>query len=171
VLTGIGTVLADDPQLNVREIATHRQPLRVVLDSTLRISPEAKILQNGKTLIYTASSDAAKHRALAACGAEVVLAGANRKVDLHAVMTDLGKRGINEVLVESGRTLNGALLKAGLVDELVLYLAPQFLGDVARGLADLGELTQLQQRVALEWSDVRQVGTDLRIVAKISKEK
>jgi diaminohydroxyphosphoribosylaminopyrimidine deaminase/5-amino-6-(5-phosphoribosylamino)uracil reductase len=172
VLTGIGTVLADDPQLNVREIDSARQPLRVVLDSELGISPEAKILQNGKTLIYTASTDAAKYRTLEASGAEVMpLAGLDGKVDLSAVLSDLGKRGINEVLVESGRTLNGALLTAGLVDELVLYLAPQLLGDAARGLADLGELTQLQQRVALQWNDVRQVGDDLRIVAKISKEK
>ncbi len=172
VLTGIGTVLADDPQLNVREITGARQPLRVVLDRELRISPNAKILQDGKALIYTASSDTAKQQAIKACGAEVVvLAGADGKVDLPAVLHDLGKRGINEVLVEAGRTLNGALLKAGLVDELVLYLAPQLLGDAARGLADLGELTQLQQRVALQWNDVRQVGGDLRIVAKISKEK
>jgi diaminohydroxyphosphoribosylaminopyrimidine deaminase/5-amino-6-(5-phosphoribosylamino)uracil reductase len=207
VLTGIGTVLADDPQLNVREIDTTvpqwsaartppsppyqggagsvppliregqegfvvRQPLRVVLDSELRISPDAKILQGGQTLIYTASSDTAKQQTIEACGADVVtLASADGKVDLSAVLIDLAKRGINEVLVETGRKLNGALLKAGLVDELVLYLSPQFLGDAAQGLADLGELTQLQQRVALKWQDVRQVGGDLRIVAKISKEK
>jgi diaminohydroxyphosphoribosylaminopyrimidine deaminase/5-amino-6-(5-phosphoribosylamino)uracil reductase len=172
VLTGIGTVVADDPQLNVREISCARQPLRVVLDSELRISLEAKILQGGKTLIYTASSDVAKQQAIKACGADVVtLAGADGKVNMSAVMQDLAQRGINEVLVEAGRTLNGALLNAGLVDELVLYLAPQLLGDAARGLADLGELTYLQQRVALQWNDVRQVGDDLRIVAKLSKEK
>jgi len=172
VLTGIGTVLADDPQLNVREINCGRQPLRAVLDSELRISPKAKILQGGETLIYTASSDTAKQQTIKACGAEVMtLAGMDGKVDLAAVLRDLGKRGINEVLVEAGRSLNGALLKAGLVDELVLYLAPQLLGDAARGLADLGELTHLHQRVALQWNDVRQVGDDLRIVAKISKEK
>ncbi len=172
VLTGIGTVLADDPQLNVREIDSARQPLRVVLDSELRISLKARILQGAQTLIYTASSDVAKQNVLKSRGADVVtLAGADGKVDLPAVLSDLGKRGINEVLVESGRTLNGVLLKAGLVDELVLYLAPQLLGDAARGLADLGELTQLQQRVGLQWIDVRQVGDDLRIVARISKEK
>jgi diaminohydroxyphosphoribosylaminopyrimidine deaminase/5-amino-6-(5-phosphoribosylamino)uracil reductase len=172
VLTGIGTVLADDPQLNVRDREIGRQPLRVVLDSELRISPKAKILQEGKTLVYTASADAEKRQALVECGAEVrVMAGSDSRVDLSAVLADLGKRGINEVLVEAGRTLNGALLKAGLVDELVLYLAPQLLGDAARGLADLGELTQLQQHVALKWNDVRQVGVDLRIVAKISKEE
>jgi diaminohydroxyphosphoribosylaminopyrimidine deaminase/5-amino-6-(5-phosphoribosylamino)uracil reductase len=172
VLTGIGTVLADDPRLNIRDIPVERQPLRVVLDSELRISPDAKILQGGQTLIYTASSDAAKQQAIKACGADVVtLEGADGKVDLPVVLRDLGQRGINEVLVESGRQLNGALLKAGLVDELVLYLAPQLLGDAALGLAELGELTQLQQRVALQWQDVRQVGGDLRIVAKIVKEK
>jgi diaminohydroxyphosphoribosylaminopyrimidine deaminase/5-amino-6-(5-phosphoribosylamino)uracil reductase len=172
VVTGIGTVLADDPQLNVREIANARQPLRVVLDTELRISPSAKILQSARTLIYTAISDAKKHRAIQATGAEVVmLAGKDGKVDLLAVMRNLAQHGINEVLVESGRRLNGALLKAGLVDELVLYLAPQLLGDAARGLADLGELTQLQQRVALQWRDARQVGGDLRIIANISKEE
>jgi diaminohydroxyphosphoribosylaminopyrimidine deaminase/5-amino-6-(5-phosphoribosylamino)uracil reductase len=169
VLTGIGTVLADDPRLNVREIHTERQPLRVVVDSRLRMPPEAAILSGG-VLIYTASSDATRRAALQAHGAEVVtMTSADGQVDLPGIMSDLARRGINEVLVEAGRTLNGALLKAGLVDELVLYLAPQLLGDAARGLADLGELTQLQQRVALQWQDVRQVGGDLRIAAKISK--
>jgi diaminohydroxyphosphoribosylaminopyrimidine deaminase/5-amino-6-(5-phosphoribosylamino)uracil reductase len=171
VLTGVGTVLADDPKLNVRELTTGRQPLRVVLDSHLRISPDASILSGGM-LVYTASFDDKKLTTLRTKGTEVVtLAGADGKVDLAAVLRDLGQRGINEVLVEAGRTLNGALLKAGLVDELVLYLAPQLLGDAARGLAGLGELTQLQQRVALQWNDVRQVGNDLRIVARISKGK
>lgn len=172
ILTGSGTVLADDPQLNVRANDAARQPLRVVLDSGLRTPPTAKVLQSGKTLIYASAADAAKQKTLAACGAEVViLPGTDGRVDMHAVLRDLAQRGMNEVLVEAGRKLNGALLKAGLVDELVLYLAPQFLGDAARGLADLGELTQLQQRVALEWNDVRQVGTDLRIIAKITREK
>ncbi len=89
------------------------------------------------------------------------------QVDLPGVMRDLARRGINEVLVEAGRTLNGALFKAGLVDELVLYLAPQLLGDAARGMADLGELVQLDQRISLAWQDVRHVGDDLRITARI----
>lgn len=171
IVTGIGTVLADDPLLNVRDIPTERQPLRVVLDSWLRIAPDANIL-TGATLIYTASTDENKREALQQKGAELMLLpGANGQVDLHAVMQDLAGRGINEVLVEAGRKLNGALMKAGLTDELVLYLAPQLLGDAARGMADLGELMQLQQRVELQWQDVRQVGKDLRIVARISKEK
>jgi diaminohydroxyphosphoribosylaminopyrimidine deaminase/5-amino-6-(5-phosphoribosylamino)uracil reductase len=172
VLTGIGTILADDPRLNVRDISTERQPLRVVLDSRLRVPPKAKILQNGTTLVYTARADEEKLEALKTVGAEVkILATADGKIDVPGVLRDLGSRGINEVLVEAGRTLNGALLKAGLVDELVLYLAPQLLGDAARGMADLGEFTQLQQGVALQWNDVRQVGGDLRIVATIKKEK
>lgn len=167
VLTGIGTVLTDDPQLNVR-IETERQPVRVVLDSALRMSPSARILQGGGTVIYTVSADAQKQEALRRRGAEVLrLADAQGRVDLHAVLRDLAQRGINEVLVEAGRTLNGALLRSGLVDELVLYLAPQLLGDAARGLADLGELTQLDQRVALAWQDVRHVGGDLRITARV----
>lgn len=170
VLTGVGTVLADDPLLNVR-IESGRQPLRVILDSHLRLPPTARILGGG-ALVYTASADVARRAALQQRGAEVVqLPGTNGQVDLSAVLRDLAQRGCNEVLVETGRTLNGALLQAGLVDELVLYLAPQLLGDAARGMADLGELTQLQQRVDLHWQDVRQVGGDLRIVARISKEK
>jgi len=168
VLTGVGTVLADDPQLNVRGFATERQPLRVVLDSQLRMAPAAKILQGERTLIYTASTDANKRSALQAAGAEVVaMPNANAQVDLSAVMRDLVQRGINEVLVEAGRTLNGALFRAGLVDELVLYLAPQLLGDAARGMANLGELMQLDQRVELAWQDVRHVGNDLRITARV----
>ncbi|MFZ5503373.1 MAG: bifunctional diaminohydroxyphosphoribosylaminopyrimidine deaminase/5-amino-6-(5-phosphoribosylamino)uracil reductase RibD [Pseudomonadota bacterium] len=168
IVTGIGTVSADDAQLNVREIETVRQPLRVVLDSTLRIPSEAKILRDGGTLIYTASTDRDKPAVLRARGAEVVqLANQSGQVDLPAMMRDLARRGINEVLVEAGRALNGALLQAGLVDELVLYLAPQLLGDGARGIAQLGELTRLQQRVELEWKDVRQVGKDLRITVRV----
>lgn len=171
VLSGIGTILADDPQLNVREMVVERQPLRVVLDSQLRMPLDARILSGG-VLIYTASADVHKRMALQAAGAEVVvMAGETGQVDMSAMLGDLARRGMNEVLVEAGKTLNGALLQAGLVDELVLYLAPCFLGDAARGLAEIGELTQLEQGIELKWQDVRQVGGDLRIVAKISKEK
>ncbi|TNC97014.1 MAG: diaminohydroxyphosphoribosylaminopyrimidine deaminase / 5-amino-6-(5-phosphoribosylamino)uracil reductase [Gallionellaceae bacterium] len=168
VLTGVGTVLADDPQLNVRGADVVRQPLRVVLDTDLRISPDAKILQGGNLLVYTASTDAAKQNAIRECGADVsLMQRVEGGLPLSAVLSDLAKRGINEVLVEAGKTLNGALLSAGLVDELVLYLAPQLLGDAARGLANLGELTQLEQRVALTWQDVRHVGNDIRITARV----
>ncbi|MDO8312326.1 MAG: RibD family protein, partial [Sideroxyarcus sp.] len=136
--------------------------------SELRIPPNAKLLQSNKTLIYTTSTDENKRSVLQTSGAEVVaMQSANLQVDLPAVLRDLAQRGINEVLVEAGHTLNGALLKAGLVDELVLYLAPQLLGDAARGMANLGELTQLEQRVKLVWQDVRHVGQDLRITARV----
>jgi diaminohydroxyphosphoribosylaminopyrimidine deaminase/5-amino-6-(5-phosphoribosylamino)uracil reductase len=170
VLTGIGTVLADDAQLTVRDVETTRQPLRVVLDSSLKISLTARILQGGNVLIYTASRDTKKISVLEKAGAKIeVLSSANGQVDLLACLKDLATRGCNEVLVEAGCTLNGALLQAGLVDELVLYMAPQLLGDMARGMAQLGELTSLDQRVELEWQDVRQIGSDLRILLKVNK--
>ena len=171
VLTGIGTVLADDPQLNVREIDAGRQPLRVVLDSMLQTPPSARILQGGDVLVCTAVQDAEKIAALERAGATVqVLPEGAGQVDLSAVLRDLAQRGCNEVLVEAGSTLNGALLRAGLVDELLLYIAPQLLGDAARGMAQLGELTALDQRIELDWQDVRQVGRDLRILVKVEKD-
>jgi diaminohydroxyphosphoribosylaminopyrimidine deaminase/5-amino-6-(5-phosphoribosylamino)uracil reductase len=170
VLTGIGTVLADDAQLSVRDVATSRQPLRVVLDSTLKLPLGARILQGGNVLIYTASRDAQKIAALENAGAQVaVFAAANGQVDLRACVQDLAARGCNEILVEAGQRLNGALLQQGLVDELLLYLAPQLLGDMARGMAQLGELTSLEQRIELAWQDVRQVGGDLRIHASVKR--
>ncbi len=170
VLTGINTILADDAQLNVRDLATPRQPLRVVLDSQLRMPLDAKILLGSNTLIYTAAQNAEKISALEKLGVGVcVLANAHGQVDLTVMLKDLAQRGINEVLVEAGSVLNGALLQAGLVDELLLYLAPQLLGDAARGMASLGELIQLDQRVELHWQDVRMVGNDLRVQAKIKR--
>lgn len=172
VLTGAGTVLADDPQLNVREIETTRQPLRVVLDNELQTQPSVRMLQEEGVLIYTAVQDADKTAALEQAGATVsVIADGAGQVDLLAVMRDLAQRGINEVLVEAGSTLNGALLREGLVDEILLYVAPQLLGDAARGIAQLGELTALEQRIDLVWQDVRQVGADLRIVARMKGAK
>ncbi|MDO8293602.1 MAG: bifunctional diaminohydroxyphosphoribosylaminopyrimidine deaminase/5-amino-6-(5-phosphoribosylamino)uracil reductase RibD [Gallionella sp.] len=170
VLTGINTVLADDARLNVREIEIPRQPLRVVLDSQLRIPLEARVLIGGGVLIYTAMRDAEKSAALEQAGASVcVLPDGKGQVDLPAALRDLAQRGCNEVLVEAGSILNGALLRTGLVDELLLYIAPQLLGDAARGMAQLGELTSLDQRVNLKWQDMRQVGEDLRILAKVEK--
>ena len=122
-------------------------------------------------LIYTSVHDAGKAAALEESGASVcVLADGSGQVDLAAVLTDLAQRGCNEVLVEAGSILNGALLRAGLVDELLLYVAPQLLGDAARGMAQLGELSSLEQRINLKWQDVRQVGNDLRITAKVEKD-
>ncbi len=170
VLTGIGTVLADDPQLNVRELATTRQPLRAVVDNGLRIPLSASLLQQPGVIVYTAIQDAQKIAALEQTGAHVVtLPDENGQVNAAAVLRDLATRGCNEVLVEAGSKLNGGLLRAGLVDELVLYIAPQLLGDMARGIACLGDLTSLDQRINMEWQDVRHVGKDLRIVARMKK--
>jgi len=171
VLTGINTVLADDPRLNVRGIETPRQPLRVVLDSQLRIPLEARVLYDGgNTLIYTVLRNERKTVILQDLGATVVvMPGGQGQVGLPAILRDLAQRGCNEVLVEAGSTLNGALLRADLVDELLLYVAPQLLGDTARSMAQLGELTSLDQRVGLQWQDVRQVGNDLRVTVKVEK--
>lgn len=168
ILTGIDTVLADDPRMDVREIATDRQPLRAVLDSRLRMPLSARILSGGKVLVYTAEHNAEKCAALETAGATVcVVPGTNGQVDLPAMLHDLAQRGCNEVLLEAGGMLNGAMLRAGLVDELLLYIAPQLLGDLSRGMAQLGELTSLDQRINLKWRDMRQVGNDLRILAKV----
>jgi diaminohydroxyphosphoribosylaminopyrimidine deaminase/5-amino-6-(5-phosphoribosylamino)uracil reductase len=169
VMTGIDTVLQDDAQLSVRYIPTTRQPLRVVLDSHLRIPYSAKIFQGGQVLIVTATPDANKIASLEQAGAMVaVLADENGRVDLLATLRHLASIGCNEVLVEAGSTLNGAMLKAGLIDELVLYFAPQLMGNLARGIAQLGEMETLDQSVKLVWQDVRQVGKDLRVLAKVN---
>jgi diaminohydroxyphosphoribosylaminopyrimidine deaminase/5-amino-6-(5-phosphoribosylamino)uracil reductase len=168
VLTGIGTVLADDARLNVRDIETGRQPLRVVLDSQLRMPLTARMLQDKYVLIYAAGRDPEKIAALEKLGAVVsVLPDGNGQVDLNAMLHDLAQRGCNEVLVEAGSILNGALLRARLIDELLLYVAPQLLGDAAISVAQLGELASLDQCVNLKWQDVRQVGNDMRITVKV----
>ena len=170
VLTGIDTILKDDAQLSVRHVETTRQPMRVVLDSQLRIPLDAKILCEKELIVVTASENSVKINELEQAGAKVViLSNASKKVDLLATLKYLASIGCNEILVEAGKTLNGALLKEKLADELVLYFAPQLLGDAARGIADLGELVKLDQRIDLIWQDVRLVGKDLRIVAKVNK--
>jgi len=169
VLTGVGTVLADDPQMNVRELETARQPLRVIVDSNLKTPPSAKILAGGNTLIACVLDDVAKIHALRAADAEVlVLPSSDGHVDLARLLQVLAEREVNELMVEAGATLNGALLNAGLVDELILYLAPVLMGDAARGLFALPELQQMDQRKALTMQDVRLVGQDIRVMARVS---
>jgi diaminohydroxyphosphoribosylaminopyrimidine deaminase / 5-amino-6-(5-phosphoribosylamino)uracil reductase len=170
VMTGIGTLKDDDPRLTVRDVETSRQPLRIVVDSRLRITPEAKLLDGGAVLVATATQDDAKALALKAKGADVVvLPNAGGKVDLPRLTQHLGSIGINEVLVEAGINLDSALLRAGVVDELLLYLAPHLLGDGGRGMLDLGELTQMNQRLELDIRDTRLFGPDLRILARLGK--
>lgn len=172
VMTGIGTVLADDPQMNVRDVATSRQPMRVVVDSQLRIAPTAKILAGGRVLLATASEDAQRISKLVAAGAEVlVLPDSTGQVDLAKLLFELGKRGINELMVEAGCTLNGALLAAGLVDELVMYVAPVLMGDKARGLFGLPELTEMNQRQELTVVETTLIGQDMRIRARLKAKK
>lgn len=175
ILTGIGTVLADDPALNVRLDAEQlhgveplRQPLRVVLDPDLAMPVQAQMLSlPGNTLVFTAVNDPGRYSGLQQSGAEVTLvAGAAGQLDLSAVLEQLAEREINEVLLECGPTLAGAFLQAGLVDELIVYLAPHLMGDSARGLFRLPGLERMQERIALEWLDVRQVGSELRITAR-----
>lgn len=167
VLTGIGTVRDDDPQLTVRAIPTERQPLRVVVDARLETPLNAKLLDGGKVLIAGAIDQPERIAALQRRGADVViLPNDGSKVDLNALMLELGRRGINEVLAESGFKLNGSLLREGCVDELILYLAPSLVGDAARGLFNLPALTSLQDKRQLVFHDIRQIGPDLRILAR-----
>jgi len=167
VMTGIGTLKDDDPRLTVRDVETSRQPLRVVVDSRLRITPEANLLDGGAVLVATATHDVAKARALQAKGAAtVVLPNPEGKVDLLRLTQHLAGLGVNEVLVEAGMNLNSALLRAGVVDELLLYLAPHLLGDAGRGMLDLGELTEMDKRLQLNIQETRMIGPDLRILAR-----
>ena len=169
VLTGIGTVLEDNPRLDVREVATPRQPHIVVVDSRLQTPLDAHLFIAGRAcLIYAAVQNDAKKAALEARGATVVmLPDANGKVDLAAMMRDLGCREINELHVEAGSKLNGSLIRAGLVDEFVLYLAPKLLGP-GQGMAAFGPLQSLADAVALQFQSVERVGADLRIVARVA---
>jgi diaminohydroxyphosphoribosylaminopyrimidine deaminase / 5-amino-6-(5-phosphoribosylamino)uracil reductase len=172
VVTGIGTVLADDPALSVRAWDIGRQPLRVVLDSQLRTPPAAKLLrQPGRTLIATASDDAERAQALTAAGAEIArLPGVDGRVDPAQLARFLAKFGVNEVLIEAGPGVAGAFLSAGLVDELVVYVAPALLGDAGRGMFHLPALRTLGDRYELQVTDLRAVGNDWRVTATVGEK-
>ncbi|QFY88373.1 bifunctional diaminohydroxyphosphoribosylaminopyrimidine deaminase/5-amino-6-(5-phosphoribosylamino)uracil reductase RibD [Magnetovirga frankeli] len=180
ILTGSGTLLADDPSLNVRlsNEQLHqlgpdypvRQPLRVLLDSHLRTPTSARLLGlPGETLILYADASTsqaqAQAEALRRAGAVVrQVATSAQGLDLEQSLRLLAQRGINEIWVEAGATLSGALLQAGLVDELILYMAPKLMGDAARGLLHLPGLERMAQCIPLEYADIRRVGRDLRFV-------
>ncbi|OIQ97733.1 riboflavin biosynthesis protein RibD [mine drainage metagenome] len=169
ILTGIGTVRDDDPRFTVRDVDTDRQPLKVVVDSRLELPLSAQILNGGGVLVAAAQDDAAKIGALKRAGAEVLLLpNAQGKVDLNALMQELARRGINELHAEAGARLNGSLLREGLVDELLLYLAPLLLGDAARGMFHLPELTDLAGRKSLKINDLTRVGDDIRVLARLA---
>jgi len=179
ILTGAGTVLADDPQLNVRaeQLPTPypqgqaiRQPLRVVVDPHLSVPPSAQILSApGKTLIITASTQDSAYESLEQAGAEVWYMPGKQpgRVDLKALLQRLAKeREINEIHLEAGANLNGAMLQAGLIDEFVFYVAPSLLGNEARGVFNLPALARLADKISLQIQDIRAVGADWRISAK-----
>ena len=182
VLTGIGTVLADDPSLDVRAVPTQRQPDVVIVDSALQTPVTAKVFTikniaakaintpSRGIFIYTNTQNMVTQAALEAMGATVIVlpqSDASGKVDLHAMMQDLAKREINELHVEAGSTLNGALISAGLVDEFLFYVAPKFLSS-GRGMADLPGLADVNLAAAFEFVSADKVGEDLRILGRIT---
>ncbi|MFT3717936.1 bifunctional diaminohydroxyphosphoribosylaminopyrimidine deaminase/5-amino-6-(5-phosphoribosylamino)uracil reductase RibD [Pseudorhodoferax sp.] len=172
VLTGIGTVLQDDPLLDVRLVPTSRQPHLALIDSRLQLPPTARLFGPARRLlVYHAVGDEAKADALRARGATVVrLPGGTpptaAKVDLAAALRDLAAREVNEVHVEAGTQLNGSLLREGLVDELLVYLAPRLIGE-GLGMARLGPLAALSDAQVLQWGAIDRIGPDLRILARI----
>ena len=172
VLTGIGTVLADDPLLNVRLPQASRQPDLVIADSRLQLPLDARLwsVPQRRVLVYTASQDPARTQALAARGATVVcLPGPAGQVALPAMLQDLARREINDLHVEAGARLNGALLQAGLADELLIYQAPRLLGAGA-SMADLGVFEHLAQTPQFQWQAVDRVGDDLRLLARLRRD-
>ncbi len=167
VLTGSGTLIHDDPQLDVRLVPTPRQPLRVVLDSQLRSPLTARIYQKpDSVLVYAARPPADRLLAFTAHGIEVVdMPNAHVRVDLTAMLVDLARRGINELHVEAGGQLNGSLVREGLVDEYLIYLAPKLLGS-GLDMAAFGPLASLAHAPQLRFHDIERVGCDLRILAR-----
>ena len=167
VLTGIGTVRDDDPRLDVRFVETTRQPLKVLVDSRLGVDLDARLLKGAPVLVACAVDNPDKERELRDRGCELLkLPDANGKVDLAALMAELGNRGLNEVHVEAGYKLNGSLVRAGVVDELLLYMAPALLGQ-GLGMFELPAPPDLEQRRALRFTEVERVGTDLRVLARL----
>lgn len=173
VMTGIGTALADDPALTVRDVPSNRQPLRILLDSRLDVRDDMQLLRGGNSLIVTATGSDARAAELIARGVDVMripTEAVKGKTDLVAMMQSLAhyRGGINHIMVETGAKLNASLLAANVVDEIIFYIAPSIFGDTARGLFALPELTNLQDKIELKFSDVRMVGPDLRITANVN---
>ncbi|MDP2262055.1 MAG: bifunctional diaminohydroxyphosphoribosylaminopyrimidine deaminase/5-amino-6-(5-phosphoribosylamino)uracil reductase RibD [Hydrogenophaga sp.] len=173
VLTGIGTVLEDDPMLDVRLVDTPRQPHLVIVDSRLETPLDARLFSPAahglprQIWMYCAVDDEAKRSALTALGAQVTcLPSATGKVDLAAMLQDLARREVNELHLEAGHKLNGSFLREGLVDECLVYLAPKLLGKGA-GLSSLGPLDRLEDGTALDFQSVDRVGADLRVIARV----
>jgi diaminohydroxyphosphoribosylaminopyrimidine deaminase/5-amino-6-(5-phosphoribosylamino)uracil reductase len=160
ILTGIGTVKADDPQLTVREVATPRQPLRVLIDSRLETPPSAKILQGEPSLVFSAKPGKLGNADV------VALPNARGKVELPQMLAELARRGVNELHVEAGFRLNGSLVREGCVDEFLVYLNPSLLGDSAQGMVDLPAVAALDARPRLKLVSTERVGDDLRLLLR-----
>jgi diaminohydroxyphosphoribosylaminopyrimidine deaminase / 5-amino-6-(5-phosphoribosylamino)uracil reductase len=162
-------LLEDDPRLDVRHVPALRQPDAVVIDSRLQTPVDASIFVPGRKLfIYAAKQDAERQAALEGRGATVIqLPGAGGKVDLQAMLHDLAQRGINELHVEAGHKLNGSLIREGLLDELLVYLAPKLVGQ-GREMAHFGPLTELARAVPLEFLSSQMIGPDLRLIARVA---
>ena len=173
VLTGIGTVLQDDPRLDVRLPGTTRQPHLVVVDSDLSTPPSARLFEPAldglqrKVWIYHAAINKDKQAALAERGALLFhMPNSANKVDLTDMLNDLAQREVNELHVESGHKLNGSLLREGLVDEVLMYIGPKLLGQGA-GMSTFGPLSQLQDGIQLRFTSIEQLGEDLRVLARV----
>jgi len=169
ILTGVGTVLADDPSMTVRLDGVTNQPLRVVVDTNLSMPTNAKMLkEKGKTVLMTCSADASVADALKDAGADIhMMPYCNTSVDLKSVLQQLSDMNINDVLLETGATLSGAMLQAGLIDELIIYMAPVLMGNEARGLFSLTGMDVMQDKIELDIIDQRFVGQDMRFTAKV----
>jgi diaminohydroxyphosphoribosylaminopyrimidine deaminase/5-amino-6-(5-phosphoribosylamino)uracil reductase len=168
ILTGHGTVRDDDPQLNVRGVETPRQPLKIVVDSRFETPLSARLLKDGKTLVAGAVNETKRIEGLRSAGADTVIIPNDRgKVELFKLMEELASRELNEIHVEGGAKLNGSLLQAGVVDELLVYLAPSVIGNSGRGMFDLPELTELSRIKGLEIRALERVGEDIRVLARI----
>lgn len=175
IITGIGTVMADNPSMTVRLEDVARRPLRVIVDSRLQTPADSKmldaeILKGSPVLIVYAHDQDKRAEKLKCLGVELAcLADAAEKVDLMALLQLLAQRGINEVLLEAGQGLNGAFLQAGLIDEFIFYYAPKLMGDAAKAMFAMPELTEMQQVTDLQVIDIRLVGNDVRLRAKAVK--
>lgn len=182
IVTGIGTVLADDPSLTIRageldveaaDLALQHQPLRVILDPALKIAPTAKLFQQpGETLVVCTDAGADNYAGLCSQKIELIkLSGKENRIDLVELLTLLASRDCNEVLFETGATLAGSLIRSGMMDELVIYMAARLLGNDALPLAKLPEITSMNDAVSLEFTDVRHIGTDIRLTATVQNGK
>ncbi|WP_292988896.1 bifunctional diaminohydroxyphosphoribosylaminopyrimidine deaminase/5-amino-6-(5-phosphoribosylamino)uracil reductase RibD [Nitrosomonas sp.] len=170
MMTGIGTILADNARLSVRHIPTSRQPKKIIIDNRMEIPLDAHVLQGEETFIFTtACADTDKIATLEKMGVQVIICKQTNqdKIDLTGMIATLADLEFNEILVEAGSGLNGALIRARLVDELILYMAPSLLGSSAKDMLQLPELTNLDQKVLLKIKDVRMIGWDMRLIARL----